>query len=43
MVGIATLVILSVGWGMLYERSGRIAAPIVAHALFNAANLWIAA
>jgi membrane protease YdiL (CAAX protease family) len=41
--GIATLVLLSVGWGMLYERSGRIAAPIVAHAAFNAANLWIAA
>jgi membrane protease YdiL (CAAX protease family) len=41
--GMATLVLLSVGWGMLYERSGRIAAPIVAHALFNAANLWIAA
>lgn len=41
--GMATLVLLSVGWGMLYERSGRIAAPIVAHAIFNAANLWIAA
>jgi membrane protease YdiL (CAAX protease family) len=39
----ATLVLLSVGWGMLYERSGRIVAPVVAHAAFNAVNLWIAA
>jgi membrane protease YdiL (CAAX protease family) len=41
--GLATLVLLSVGWGMLYERSGRIVAPVVAHAAFNAVNLWIAA
>ena len=40
--GIATLLVLSVAWGLLYERTGRIAAPIVAHAAFNAANLAIA-
>ena len=40
--GLSTLVVLAVAWGMLYERTGRIAAPALAHALFNAANLWIA-
>lgn len=40
--GLATLVALSAGWGVLYERTGRIAAPVVAHAAFNAVNLFIA-
>jgi len=30
---------LGIALGVLYERSGRLAAPIVAHALFNAANI----
>jgi len=41
-VGLTTLFILAVGWGMLYERTGRMAAPILAHAIFNATNLLIA-
>lgn len=40
--GLAVLMALSIGWGVLYERTGRMAAPIVAHAAFNAANLAIA-
>ena len=42
LVGLTTLFILAVGWGMLYERTGRIAAPVLAHAIFNATNLLIA-
>jgi membrane protease YdiL (CAAX protease family) len=42
LVGITVLFILAVGWGMLYERTGRIAAPVLAHAIFNATNLLIA-
>ena len=41
-VGLATLFMLAIGWGMLYERTGRIAAPVLAHAIFNATNLLIA-
>jgi membrane protease YdiL (CAAX protease family) len=41
--GLAQLFVLAVGWGMLTERSGRIWAAAIAHALFNAANLVIAA
>ena len=41
--GLAVLFTLSVAWGLLYERTGRIAAPALAHSLFNAANLLIAA
>jgi membrane protease YdiL (CAAX protease family) len=41
-VGVASLFTLSVGWGLLYERTGRMAAPVLAHALFNTANLVIA-
>jgi membrane protease YdiL (CAAX protease family) len=41
--GLAVLFTLSVAWGLLYERTGRIAAPALAHAAFNAANLVIAA
>lgn len=40
--GLATLFALSVGWGLLYRRTGRLLAPILAHAAFNAANLAIA-
>lgn len=40
--GLATLVALSVGWGFLYERTGRLAAPMLAHAAFNAANVAVA-
>ena len=40
--GLAVLLTLSVAWGLLYERTGRIAAPALAHALFNAANLVLA-
>lgn len=36
---IATLLALSFFLGWLQERTGRLAAPIIAHALFNAANL----
>lgn len=42
LVGIIVLFILAVGWGMLYERTGRIAAPVLAHAIFNATNVLIA-
>jgi membrane protease YdiL (CAAX protease family) len=34
--------VLGIGWGILYERTGRITAPIVAHAMFNALNLAMA-
>jgi hypothetical protein len=40
--GLATLVALSVGWGFLYERTGRLAAPMLAHAAFNAVNVAVA-
>jgi membrane protease YdiL (CAAX protease family) len=42
LVGITMLFILAVGWGMLYERTGRIAAPVLAHVIFNATNVLIA-
>ena len=37
-----TLFLLSVAFGVAYERTGRLAAPIVMHALFNGANVLIA-
>lgn len=37
-----TLLVLSVGLGILYERSGHLAAPILVHAAFNAANIALA-
>ncbi len=40
--GLAALAVLGIGWGVLYERTGRIAAPIVAHAMFNTLNLALA-
>ena len=36
------LFILSLGFGWVYERTGRLAAPIVMHVLFNALNLGLA-
>jgi len=36
---IATLLVLSLVLGWLYERTGRLLVPIIAHALFNAVNL----
>lgn len=39
---IASLVVLSIGFGWVYERTGRLTACITMHALFNAANLAIA-
>ena len=40
--GMATLVILSLVLGWLFERTGRLTAPITLHALFNLANLLLA-
>jgi hypothetical protein len=42
LVGVTTLAALGAVWGVLYERTGRIAAPILAHAAFNVANLLLA-
>jgi len=39
---LATLFAVSIGFGVVFERTGRIGAPIVMHAAFNALNLWIA-
>lgn len=36
---LVALFVLSIGFGVVYERTGRLAAPIAMHALFNAANL----
>lgn len=36
---VVTLLVLSIVFGWLFERTGRLAAPIVAHGLFNALNL----
>lgn len=39
---LATLLAVSIVLGWLYERTGRLAAPVAAHGLFNAINLAIA-
>jgi ABC-2 type transport system permease protein len=39
---IPALFTLSLALGWVYERTGRLTAPIVMHALFNAANLGLA-
>jgi membrane protease YdiL (CAAX protease family) len=39
---LVTLAAVSILLGWLYERSGRLWAPIAAHGLFNAINLAIA-
>ncbi len=36
------LFVLSLGFGWVYERTGRLAAPIAMHVLFNALNLALA-
>ena len=36
------LFVLAVGFGWVYERTGRLTAPIVMHVLFNAVNLGLA-
>ena len=38
---VVTLLGLSCFLGWLFERTGRLAAPIVAHALFNLLNLLL--
>ncbi|MHC4947932.1 MAG: lysostaphin resistance A-like protein [Planctomycetota bacterium] len=39
---LVALFVLSLGLGWIYERTGRLAAPIALHALFNAGNLLVA-
>lgn len=39
---VVALFVLSMGFGWIYERTGRLAAPIAMHALFNAGNLVLA-
>lgn len=39
---LVSLFMLSMAFGWAYERTGRLATPIVIHALFNAANLAMA-
>ncbi len=39
---LVSLAVLSIGFGWIYEKTGRLTAPIVMHALFNAGNLGIA-
>ena len=39
---LVSLLVLSLTMGWLYERTGRLTAPVVLHALFNAANLALA-
>jgi membrane protease YdiL (CAAX protease family) len=39
--GLATLFLLALILGWLMQRTGRIAAPIAAHSLFNLVNLMI--
>jgi len=36
------LFVLSLGFGWVYERTGRLTASIVMHMLFNLGNLWLA-
>ncbi|MFK7790485.1 MAG: lysostaphin resistance A-like protein, partial [Phycisphaeraceae bacterium] len=39
---LAPLFVLGLAWGYLYERTGSLLAPILAHAVFNAMNIAIA-
>lgn len=39
--GLPGLFVLSLGLGYLYERTGSLWPPIVAHALFNAMMVWV--
>jgi len=40
--GLPPLFVLALGFGWVYERTGRLTAPIVMHILFNAVNLGLA-
>lgn len=40
--GLISLFVLGIVWGYTYERTGSLLAPILAHAVFNAANIAIA-
>ena len=40
--GLIGLFVLSLGFGVAMERTGRLAAPMLMHALFNAVNIGIA-
>lgn len=42
LIGLPLLFVLSLGFGVAYERSGKIASSIVIHAVFNALNVLIA-
>ena len=39
---VASLFVLSIGFGWIYEKTERLTAPIVMHILFNAGNLVVA-
>jgi membrane protease YdiL (CAAX protease family) len=39
---LVTLFVLALGFGIAYERTGRLVVPIVMHILFNAANVVLA-
>lgn len=39
---VVTVFVLSLGFGWVYEKTGRLTAPIVMHILFNMANLGLA-
>ena len=41
-VGLSMLLALALGLGILRERTGSVVAPVVVHAIFNAANVAIA-
>ncbi len=38
---LAALLVLSIGLGWVYEKTGRLTAAISMHVLFNAANLGL--
>jgi membrane protease YdiL (CAAX protease family) len=40
---VPALFVLGLGLGGIYEKTGRLTAPIVMHMLFNAGNLVLAA
>jgi membrane protease YdiL (CAAX protease family) len=40
--GLIPLFVLGITFGYLYERTGSLLPPILAHAIFNAANIGIA-
>ena len=40
--GLLALFVLSIGFGWVYEKTGRLSASITMHAAFNLANLLLA-